>query len=64
MDNLKDQRDIMEQLIEEMNLSMNQMNELAGNHQENNNKGNNIKKGGSKVFGGKKKKIYLKMKIL
>ena len=49
IDNSKEQRDIMQQMEEEMNLSMNQMNELAGNIIDtNNNKGN------------KKKKIYLK----
>ena len=46
-DDLKAQRDIMEQMEEEMNLSMNQMNELAGNNniKVNNNKNkNNISK--------------------
>ena len=43
-DDLKAQRDIMEQMEEEMNLSMNQMNELAGNNIGNNsNKWNNNK---------------------
>ena len=40
----------MQQMEEEMNLSMNQMNELAGNIQDNNIKGNK----------NKNKKIYLK----
>jgi hypothetical protein len=44
---------------EEMNLSMNQMNELAGNLQGNNNKGINNKKGGKQcAAGGKKKKCF------
>lgn len=30
IDNLKDQRDIIKQIEKELNLSMNQMNELAG----------------------------------
>ena len=43
-DDLKAQRDIMEQMEEEMNLSMNQMNELAGNNIGNiSNKWNNNK---------------------
>ena len=43
-DDVKAQRDIMEQMEDEMNLSMNQMNELAGNYKGNQNiKGNNFK---------------------
>ncbi len=49
MDNLKYQRDIMEQMKEEMNLSMNQMN----------NKGNNIKKGGKQSVARVKRKKYI-----
>ena len=49
IDNAKEQRDIMQQMEEEMNISMNQMNELAGNIQETKNFKEN-----------KKKKIYLK----
>ena len=61
IDNLKDQRDIMEQMEEEMNISMNQMNELAGNLQGNNNKSNNKNKKTTKqIQGNKNKKIYLK----
>ena len=54
-DDLKAQRDIMEQMEEEMNLSMNQMNELAGN---NNMKVNNNKNKSkiSKNDNNKKKK--------
>ena len=62
LNDIKAERDIMEQMEEEINLSMDQMNELAGNLQGNYNKGKNknIKKNDKKDIGNKNKKIFLK----
>ena len=60
IDNIKDQRDIMEQMEEEMNLSMNQMNELAGNLQGSLDNININKKASKQNYRNKNKKIYLK----